>query len=218
MSKQASPYGAASGSSWSSTGDNVVFFFNQAEFPNSSKKRPKKILDERTLLSLSPKKLSNMPNATSKLSHDFLLDPSASLADRLVDLLKTTASVASLSGARTKAASADGTWSFYTDSRLQALKYLTDEMIKELDEMIVHLTTKPSNEEEVDEENLLAPAHHQPVQVNLPAQVICDWHADWSDLTEKCDLSKFPMWQTHNGKDAGIKNTVYTKLYYLNEI
>lgn len=41
------------------------------------------------------------------------------------------------------------------------------------------------------------------IQLALPAQVICDWHADWTDLTERADYSRFPMWHTKNGKDSG---------------
>lgn len=40
------------------------------------------------------------------------------------------------------------------------------------------------------------------VQLVLPAQVICDWHADWTDLTDQADYSRFPMWHTKSGKEA----------------
>lgn len=37
----------------------------------------------------------------------------------------------------------------------------------------------------------------------LPAKVIIDWHADWSDLTEKCALTgQYPQWQTKNGREG----------------
>ena len=59
-------------------------------------------------------------------------------------------------------------------------------MIRELDETVVYYA------ESEGEKNLA-----------LPAQVICDWHADWTDLTERADYSRFPTWQTKNGKDGG---------------
>lgn len=59
-------------------------------------------------------------------------------------------------------------------------------MLQELDEMLASIS-------QIEEGVCLA----------LPAQVICDWHADWSDLTENTDYSHFPMWHTKHGKDGG---------------
>lgn len=45
------------------------------------------------------------------------------------------------------------------------------------------------------------------MQLALPAQVIWDWHADWTDLTEKADYTRSPMWHTKNGKDGNAGGT-----------
>lgn len=63
--------------------------------------------------------------------------------------------------------------------------YLTEDIIRELDKMVDEIA---SGEETV--------------QLVLPAQVICDWHADWTDLTDQADYSRFPMWHTKSGKEA----------------
>lgn len=119
-------------------GDEVNYFFCQGDEPTPrnawSNRRPKKTLDEQTLLSLSSKKnLSSL----AKLSQE--LDPTASLKDRLNVILKVagnSTSMTSLPGLNSSgpvAATSGGSrsqveWenaassSAYTDTRLQALR------------------------------------------------------------------------------------------------
>ena len=76
----------------------------------------------------------------------------------------------------------------FTDTRLQAIKYLTEDMIKELEtELLYYVETE-----------------QQPV---LPGPIIYDWHSDWTDLTEKVVPKSFPLWQTKHGRDSHLKKS-----------
>lgn len=116
----------------------VLYFFCQ-EDPNKNRslRRAKIVLDEQTLLALSPKKnLSSL----AKLSQE--LDPNASLADRLAAVLKAAGANTLMANLANASAAAKPGASFaspsrsqiewdnsaainysYTDTRLQAIRY-----------------------------------------------------------------------------------------------
>ena len=75
----------------------------------------------------------------------------------------------------------------FADTRLQAIKYLTEDMIKQLDDMLVAFDKLPE----------------KPI---LPAKVIYEWHSDWYDLIDN-HASYFNMlYQIHQPAAAHHHN------------
>lgn len=172
--------------------EEIVYFFqpdHSAVMSGWSMRRARKILDEQTKLSLTNNSKKNL-GSIAKLTQE-IIDPNSSITDRLKIVLNTVSrsSVSALTTSRNQIEWQPATANnqTYTDTRLQAVKYLTEDMIRELDEAILAASD---------------------LQVTLPGQVIYDWHADWSDLTEKAEYSHFPMWQTKNGKDGDARTTI----------
>ncbi|RNA29347.1 hypothetical protein BpHYR1_032044 [Brachionus plicatilis] len=156
----------------------MVFFYSQPEVLRNAGKRAKKILSDNQIKNLS-KKIGD------KYTSDLLNpdDSNLSLAARLAEFANQ--SVTSMSSS-TNMSRVNHRGTIYTDTRLQALKFLTEEMLKELEEILKFYS---QNE----------------LSVNLPGQVIYDLHSDWSDLTDGCQYSSFPMWQTKNGRESTTK-------------
>lgn len=155
-----------------------VFFYSQPEVLRNPGKRAKKILSDNQLKNLS-KKIGD------KYTSDLLNsdDSNLSLAARLAGFANQ--SVASMSSS-TNMSRVNHRGTIYTDTRLQAIKFLTEEMLKELEEILKFYS---QNE----------------IVANLPGQVIYDLHSDWSDLTDNCKYNNFPMWQTKNGRESITK-------------
>ena len=71
----------------------------------------------------------------------------------------------------------------FTDSRLNALKHITDTLINDLQEYL----------------NRFLFANMKPI---LAGSIIFELHADWSDLTELVSYDEFPTWRTKHGRDG----------------
>ncbi len=161
---------------------------------SKQRKRVKRVLDEATLSNLFKKFDKNFP--TSLDVGD--IEPERTLSDRLGDLITTSKSRASstLSNRRTSVATDKLKQSVkdeptqdpnaYTDTRLQGLRFLTDDSIKELDKTLLNHVKFG-----------LTPL--------LPAYIIHTWHSNWADLTIKVSYKNFPVWRTKTGYDAMVK-------------
>lgn len=155
----------------------MIFFYSQPEVLRNTGKRAKKNLSDNQVKNLS-KKIGD------KYTSDLLYpgDPNLSLAARLADFAnQSVASNSSMTRVNQRG-------NIYTDTRLQALKVLTEEMLKELEE-----TLKFYSQNEM--------------VANLPGQIIYDLHSDWSDLTDGCQYNDFPLWQTKNGRESITKKS-----------
>lgn len=154
-----------------------VFFYNQPEVLRNTGKRAKKILSDNQVKNLN-KKIGDK-YTSDLLNHG---DSNLSLAARLAEFAnQSVASNSSTSRLNNRG-------NIYTDTRLQALKILTEEMLKELEEKLKFYS---QNE----------------IVANLPGQVIYDLHSDWSDLTEGCQYNDYPLWQTKNGRESVSKKS-----------
>lgn len=174
------------------------YFFSQSDYSNKSIKRPKKQLNPQLL----NKKLNNKFQTDDLLTDD-TNDEKRTIASRLATI-QPRQSVASIrepsaishsnnnQTAATPVASnsivpvssnprAVSNPNAFTDTRLQAIRFLTDDLIKQLEEYL----------------NIFFKAEIVPI---LPGQVIYDCHSDWSDLTDKATYDNFPVWQTKNGQ------------------
>ena len=76
----------------------------------------------------------------------------------------------------------------FTDSRLNALKHITDTLINDLQEYL----------------NRFLFANMKPI---LAGSIIFELHADWSDLTELVSYDEFPVWRTKHGRDGAGRST-----------
>lgn len=173
-----------------------LFFFDQPEpHKRASYKREKKYVDEQSLNQITKKPtLSGSVSKGTTGSHN---DAPTSLAARVAELAAYTANKAMIESAIDNTVystdpnnptpmSNGSSNQTYTDMRLQAVKYLTEDMLVELEEILTQFSE----------------AEFVP---NLPGPVIFDLHSDWTDLTENCPVVKqYPDWQTKKGKD-GLK-------------
>ena len=168
----------------------MAYFYDQTQIQPTKAKRERKKLDDKAMNTLN-KKMSN------KFQTD-IFDPDGhnaakSLAARLSELQSTNSF--SMNSTRDSANTASQTGpNLFTDTRLQAIKFLTEDMIKELEsELLYYVETE-----------------QQPV---LPGPLIYDWHADWSDLTDKVvPIKEFPQWQTKSARDAHLKKLNETSI------
>lgn len=167
----------------------TIYFYNQKDPIPKAAKRPKKVLDEQSKNILN-KKLNSKYN--SDLFENENTTGPKSLATRLAELTMTT-SVTSMRSSIINDASRSGVGpshshgpSAFTDTRLHAIKFLTEDMIKELESELSFYTETQ-------------------IQPTLPGTLIYDWHADWSDLTDKLVPKKNPQWQTKVARDLLIK-------------
>ena len=169
----------------------TIYFYNQKDPVPKAAKRPKKVLDEQSKNILN-KKLNSKYN--SDLFESENTTGPKSLATRLAELTMTT-SVTSMRSSIANDASRSGVGpshshgpSAFTDTRLHAIKFLTEDMIKELESELSFYTETQ-------------------IQPTLPGTLIYDWHADWSDLTDKLVPKKNPQWQTKVARDSLIKKS-----------
>jgi hypothetical protein len=159
------------------------YFFNQSDHVNKSFKRPKKQLNPQVL----NKKLNNKFQTDDLLNDDTEVVETRTIASRLATL-HPRQSVASMressaqisNSNQSRVSGPPNNPNAFTDTRLQAIRFLTDETIKQLEEYL----------------HTFVRAEIVPI---LPGKIIYDWHADWSDLTEKSTYNDFPVWQTKNG-------------------
>lgn len=170
-----------------------LFFYYQKE-TSKQRKRVKRVLDEATLSNLFKKFDKNFPTSLDV----GYIEPERTLSDRLGDLITTSKSRTSstLSNRRTsvttdklKQPAKDEPaqdLNAYTDTRLQGLRFLTDDSIKELDKTLLNHVKFG-----------LTPL--------LPAYIIHTWHSNWADLTIKVSYKNFPIWRTKTGYDAMVK-------------
>ena len=175
-----------------STADSAAYFYNQSQIIPNKTKREKKKLDDKALNTLN-KKMS------SKFQTDIYdpdgLNTGKSLAARLAELTSTNSFSMNSTRDSANTGSQGGGPNSFTDTRLQAIKYLTEDMIKELEiELLYYIETE-----------------QQPV---LPGPIIYDWHSDWTDLTEKVIKSTFPIWQTKHGRDAHLKKSTELGIFF----
>jgi hypothetical protein len=164
----------------------TIYFFDQPDPNKSTKKRQKKFVDDQFLNKMNKKASNPFSNVT-------IGDPSGqpmSLASRVAELAAATAAKTAMDATpemgsdNPSVMSTAASVSSYTDTRLQAVKYLTEDFLKELEDILL----------------MYAESDAVP---NLPGPVIFDLHSDWTDLTDKCDkYKKFPEWQTRKGKEA----------------
>jgi len=157
----------------------VIYFFDQTN-KRKTNKRAKKVTNENSLNILNKKLNSKFQTAGDLLSDENELNADKPIADRLAELT----SLNLISGGKN---SAKQNPNAFTDTRLQAIKYLTDDMIEQLQEM-------------------LALYHENNKVPHLHASVVYDLHSDWSDLTDKCRYV-FPQWQTRSGRDSVHKRS-----------
>lgn len=167
-----------------------AFFYNQKTLNEGRQKRKKKIIDDKTLANLL-KKFNNKfpPTAQTKDGEE----TSRTLQDRLGELITTSksrvnsaASHTTATSNRKPASSTNGNPNAFTDTRLQGIRFLTEDTIKELERLLVeHLKYD--------------------ITPLLPSQIVYEWHSNWADLTEKCKYLNFPVWQTRQGRDSMIK-------------
>jgi hypothetical protein len=169
----------------------TIYFYNQKDPIPKAAKRPKKVLDEQSK-NLLNKKLNSKYN--SDLFESEASTGPKSLATRLAELTMTT-SVTSMRSSIINDASRSGAGpshghgpSAFTDTRLHAIKFLTEDMIKDLESELSFYTETQ-------------------IQPTLPGTLIYDWHADWSDLTDKLVPRKNPQWQTKVARDSLIKKS-----------
>ncbi len=170
-----------------------LFFFNQLD-PRKKQPRQKKQLDEQTLNNLSKRISSKFQVSDAEQQFGF----KRSLTDRLADLYTTNSGPgtnsngspnSSASGSRTSTASYSP--QAFTDTRLQAIRFLTEDMIKELEECLMQYI-----EEQI-----------QPI---LPGPIIYELHNDWADLTDGVEYRNFPIWQTRAAIDSTNKRSSMT--------
>ena len=157
------------------------FFFNQTEISKAPTKRPRKVLDDPNL----NRKIGKF-NAGS--SDNFSEDGDIaikSLSERLAQLTTVPHSASSLHSGSGRSSLGPNA---FTDTRLQAIRFLTEDIIKELEFLLVAYSN----------------AHVQPA---LEGSIIYEFHSDWTDLTEHCKYSNFPMWRTKNGRESQMKKT-----------
>jgi hypothetical protein len=172
----------------------TLFFFEQPDPNKSTQKRRKKFVDEQFLNRMNKKTSNQFSNVTVGGT------PQMSLASRVAELAAATATKSAMDstpeniGGSENPSSMSTTASVnsHTDTRLQAVKYLTEDFLKELEELLYQYA---------DSE----------VVPNLPGPVIFDLHSDWTDLTDKCSYTKFPEWQTRKGKEGLKKNEKLAK-------
>jgi hypothetical protein len=170
----------------------TLYFFDQPKLFKTTFKRKKKIVDQQTLDNINKKLNSKFPNGDLLVSKN---DKATNLTSRVAELtlLNTVKSndtnPDSLTDQNPSSLSTNETTlaNTYTDARLQAVKFLTEDLIKELEELLVQYS-------------------EYEVVPNLPSKIIYELHADWSDLTDKCNYDRFPLWQTKKGKDGGKKD------------
>ena len=74
----------------------------------------------------------------------------------------------------------------FTDTRLNALRHITDTLISDLQEYLDRFVI----------------ANMKPI---LAGSIIFELHADWSDLTDSVSYEDFPQWRTKHGRDAQSK-------------
>ena len=163
----------------------TLFFFEQPDPNKATYKRHKKYVDDASLNSLGNKTSKQFPNVPMN-------DPThpKTLAMRVTELTSMNSSRNLLDHTSEKVVpennsslSTSSTSSTYTDQRLQAVKFLTEDFLKEL-------------------EDILAQFAESDMVPNLPGPVIFDLHSDWTDLTNNCSSNKqFPVWQTKKGKE-----------------
>lgn len=158
--------------------ETILYFYNQPEKLKRPVRRAKKNLNDNGL----------NKKTGGKYANDFLGheegSQSQSLAARLAEMTSTNSVTSMQSSTNQSRANHAGT--VFTDTRLQALKFLTEDMIRELEETLFKFAESDS-------------------KPNLPGQIIYDWHSDWTDLTEKCTYKNFPLWQTKSGRESSQK-------------
>lgn len=170
-----------------------LFFFSQTDLRKKTH-RTKKQLDEQTLNNIAKKIQSKFQIS----EEEQLQGLKRSLTDRLADLYKVNSGNASQSGGLGSAtSSASGSRNSalaptppqaFTDTRLQAIRFLTEDLIRELEEtLFTYFDTQT-----------------QPV---LPGAIIYELHNDWADLTDGVTYRNFPVWQTRAARDALLKRT-----------
>jgi hypothetical protein len=160
--------------------EGVIYFFDQTS-KRKTTKRARKVTNENSLNILNKKLNSKFQTAGDLLSDENELNPDKPIADRLAEL----SSLNLISGGKVNSAKQNP--NAFTDTRLQAIKYLTDDMIEQLQEMLI-----------------LYHEHNKVPQ--LHASIVYDLHSDWSDLTDKCRYT-FPKWQTRYGRDLTYKRS-----------
>ena len=160
----------------------TAYFYDQTQLLPTKAKRERKKLDEKALNTLN-KKMSN--KFQTNIFDPDGVNATKSLAARLAELHSTNSFSMNSTRDSGNTANTSGPNSF-TDTRLQAIKFLTEDMIKELEAELLYY----------------AETEQQPV---LPGPIIYDWHSDWSDLTEKVNTKEFPVWQTKSGRDSHLK-------------
>lgn len=168
-----------------------LFFFSQSE-PRKKLQRTKKQLDEQTLTNLAKRITSKFQISEEEHQQGI----KRSLTDRLADLYKiNSATVANTSsnGSATSSASSRNSIAVsppqaFTDTRLQAIRFLTEDMIRELEDTLLSYVEMQA----------------QPI---LPGAIIYELHNDWSDLTDGVSYRNFPIWQTKAAKDYLLKRS-----------
>lgn len=170
-----------------------LFFFSQLD-PRKKQPRQKKQLDEQTLNNLSKRINSKFQVSDAEQQFGF----KRSLTDRLADLYTTNSGPGTTSnGSANSSASGSrsSTISYspqaFTDTRLQAIRFLTEDMIKELEECLMQY---------IEEQQ-------QPI---LPGPIIYELHNDWADLTDGVEYRNFPIWQTRAAIDSINKRSSMT--------
>jgi len=165
-----------------------LFFFNQHDNHRKIVPRAKKQFDEQTLANLTKKLSSKFQVSDAEQQLGF----TRSLADRLNDLYTVNSGGSNHGSASSSAAGSRSSPvpppQAFTDTRLQAIRFLTEDMIKELEETLQNF----------------ADTEEQPV---LPGPIIYELHNDWADLTDGVDYKSFPVWQTRAGRDSMLKKS-----------
>ena len=168
--------------------DDDLFFFSQHDRHKKVAPRAKKQFDEQTLANLTKRLSSKFQVSDAEQQLGF----KRSLADRLNDLYTVNSggsnhesAASSVMGSRS---SPPPPPQAFTDTRLQAIRFLTEDMVKELEETLQQFAETES----------------QPV---LPGSIIYELHNDWADLTDGVGYRNFPVWQTRASRDAMLKKS-----------
>ncbi len=170
-----------------------LFFYCQKE-TSTHRKRVKKVLDEATLSNLFKKFNNKFPTSINADN----IEPERTLSDRLGDLITTSKSrISSTSSNRRSSVTTEKRKqstkdeppqnpNAFTDTRLQGLRFLTDDSIKELERFLIDCVKYD-----------LTPI--------LPADIVHSWHLNWADLTMKVSYKNFPIWRTKTAYEAMVK-------------
>jgi hypothetical protein len=171
------------------TTSSSVYFYQQRGYVRHIK-RFKKQADQ------LPQSLRNYLNPKANLFRRNPNDGEGTLTSRLaemalfgdesLDFAPGTASTKGRQRSLLSGSSAAGNPYNYTDTRLNAMKQLTEGLVHELQEYL----------------NRFVDAHMRPI---LGGPIIYDLHADWSDLTDNCTYDDFPQWRTKHGRDLLTK-------------